>query len=201
MSELLSPLNVALDDLFRITITIPPDLRTLVVDYYAQEKDIINDTALHFNIFEPTLPDIERPEVQVLYQGGTYNVASHIIKVDGSIDFQFDIDSLFLNYISIFTWLNLQADQTTIVPDSDHKILPEKYFQTKQDAVRLYKGTVNIEILDKQHNPILEYEFQGAFPKKLSAPKLGYRSSSATTLKSSASFAFDRCVLKLNAKS
>ena len=192
MSNLLSPFNLSKGDRYRIMFSLPSAIQQRVTDIYATSPEKVVFDSFLFNIYEVKLPDVEIPAVTVDFSGDELNVSSHARAKYGLLEFNYDIDSLLLNYTALYNWLDALHDDSDGLFDSKNRLRNGSDLSTIGKEEQFYMGTLYVQILNEWEKPVAEWCYYNAFPTKVSGPTIDYRISGKESLSSVASFAFSQ---------
>lgn len=161
-----------------------------VVSLYGNNvANTLNFESIVFNAYEVKIPDVDIPTITINFGGSEINLSSHARGTEQDLTFNFELDSKFLNYTTVYQWLNAMHDDEDGLFDTKHMVSTGT--EDKEIPI-LYLGNITIQILDEADTVIGEYFFVDVVPNKLGGPQLNYRLDNTAGLKSSVSFKYAR---------
>lgn len=186
-----SPLNKTFADKFLFIFELPEALKKL----QTKPDGTISKKALQWSIVKAEVPNINIKAGQANYAGGTLHYSTHTKSPYDPFKVTFKIDSNYLNYFTIYEWINFIYGETEGRFDQDNL--------TKSESFSAYAVPVSIVGLDEYNEPVIQWIFTYAFPTDLSAISLDY--TSTDEIEFSATFVFSqmriRNILQDNLKS
>lgn len=105
-------LNKARKDKFILVFDLPPILKPIATKYNRSNNTIIPDS-VQFSVFGTMIPEITVKGVETRYAGSTLYITSHSKEAYPPVNIKFNVDSMYNNYFTIYSWLNLLHDQKT----------------------------------------------------------------------------------------
>jgi len=106
-----SYLNKAQQDKFLLVFDVPPILKGISAPY-VRDNNHIDPNSVQFSIFGSIIPEITVKGVETRYAGSTLYVSSHSRDSYPPVNVKFTVDSMYNNYWTIYSWLNLLHDDT-----------------------------------------------------------------------------------------
>ena len=186
-----SPLNKTFADKFLFIFELPEALKKL----QTKPDGTISKKALQWSIVKAEVPNINIKAGEANYAGGTLHYSTHTKSPYDPFKVTFKIDSNYLNYFTIYEWINFIYGETEGRFDQDNL--------TKSESFSAYAVPVSIVGLDEYNEPVIQWIFTYAFPTDLSAISLDY--TSTDEIEFSATFVFSqmriRNILQDNLKS
>jgi hypothetical protein len=181
-SDLQSQLNVSRKDKFILIMDIPSILKP----YLKTDERLCNSVSLdrlQLTIWGHVVPEIQVPKLDKPYGGQVFKVSSFSRPTYPTITVNYTIDNKFDNYYILYTWLNLQNDQTASVFNAQNYGGPGH----GRGLVKDYTTTINVYALDEYDKPVICYEYHGAFPTALG----GINASHRDAKENDSTFSFD----------
>lgn len=186
-----SPLNKTFADKFLFIFELPEALKNL----YQPKEGGVSKKALQWSIVKAEVPNINIKAGEANYAGGTLHYSTHTKSPYDPFKVTFKIDSNYLNYFTIYEWINFIYGETEGRFDQDNL--------TKSESFSAYAVPVSIVGLDEYNEPVIQWIFTYAFPTDLSAISLDY--TSTDEIEFSTTFVFSqmriRNILQDNLKS
>ena len=105
-------LNKARQDKFLLVFDLPPIMKPIARKFERNNETIIPDS-VQFSIFGTMVPEITVKGVETRYAGSTLYLTSHSKDSYPPVNIKFMVDSMYNNYYTIYSWLNLLHDQKT----------------------------------------------------------------------------------------
>lgn len=106
---------------------------------------------------------------QANYAGGTLHYSTHTKSPYDPFKITFKVDSNYLNYFTIYEWINF------IYGESEGHFDEENL--TNEETFKSYAIPVSIVGLDEFNEPVMQWIFTYAFPTDLSSISLDYTST------------------------
>lgn len=160
-----SPLNKTFADKFLFIFELPEALRKLPT----LKDGGITKKALQWSIVKAEVPNINIKAGEANYAGGTLHYSTHTKSPYDPFKVTFKIDSNYLNYFTIYEWINF------IYSESEGHFDQENL--TDSNSFSAYAVPVSIVGLDEYNEPVIQWIFTYAFPTDLSAISLDYTST------------------------
>lgn len=160
-----SPLNKTFADKFLFIFELPQALKKL----HQSADDGISKKALQWSIIKADVPNINIKAGQANYAGGTLHYSTHTKSPYDPFKVTFKIDSNYLNYFTIYEWINFIYGESEGHFDQDNL--------TDSENFTVYAVPVSIVGLDEYNEPVIQWIFTYAFPTDLSSINLDYTST------------------------
>lgn len=182
-----SPLNRTFVDKFLFIFEIPEALKELKsVDSQIKSDMGVNKKTIQWSIIKADVPNINIKASATPYAGGNLYVSSHTKSPYDPFKITFKIDSNYLNYFTIYEWLNF------IYGESEGHFDTENL--TNSTSFKAYSTPVSIVGLDEYNNPVIQWIFTYAFPTDLSSVSLDY--TNADEIECTATFVFSQMKIR-----
>ena len=160
-----SPLNKTFADKFLFIFEMPEALKKL----HQTSDDGISKKALQWSIVKAEVPNINIKAGQANYAGGTLHYSTHTKSPYDPFKVTFKIDSNYLNYFTIYEWINFIYGESEGHFDENNL--------TDSGTFPAYAVPVSIVGLDEYNEPVIQWIFTYAFPTDLSSVNLDYTST------------------------
>lgn len=165
-----SPLNKTFADKYFFIFELPEALKNLKNNKNIIKNDLgIGKKALQWSIIKAEVPSINIKAAEANYAGGTLRYSTHTKSPYDPFKLTFKIDSNYLNYFTIYEWINF------IYGEKEGHFNEENL--TESESFNSYAIPVSIVGLDEYNNPIIQWIFTYAFPTDLSSISLDYTST------------------------
>lgn len=157
-------------------------------------RKITNDSRLNIKSLQLTLknailPAVAIPNVEMGFQGQTYNVSSLSRPNYSPLEVSFMVDNAFNNYYTIWKWLDiLNTSDTSIYGGS-----PDSERYKELEATLEYQSNLQLQLLDEYNNKIASFLYTDAFPTTLGAIPLDYQTPGQ--ISTSCSFQFNKLLM------
>ena len=189
-------LNRARKDKFLMVLDIPKSVKKM--------HDIIIEQpftadSLQFTCYGSPVPAMKVDSIDVAYGGQVHKTSSNFRDAYPALDIPFYIDNGWINYYTLFTWLNLFNDQKTGKISMNYKFPDEenqKYFE-KIPLTDLVT-TFSTFVLDEYNNKIMKFTYTNAFPILLDSVILSHQDAGEASSKVSFAFNQVHCELLRN---
>jgi hypothetical protein len=175
-----SPLNKTFADKYYFIFELPEALKKF--HYNNELKNSTGKKALQWTISKAEVPDINIKAGAANYAGGTLHYSTHTKSPYDPFKVTFKIDSNYLNYSTIYEWINLIYGEKEGHFDENNL--------TDESNISAYAVPVSIVGLDEFNNPVIQWIFTYAFPTNLSGISLDY--SSTNEIEFTATFVFSQ---------
>jgi hypothetical protein len=172
-----SILNKSRLDKFQLVLDIPLILKTI-----EETKSMDLDT-LQFTVWGMTSPEVTVPETDINYSGQVAKYSSYSRPVYSNIVVNFTVDNEYVNYWTLWNWLNLENNHLKAFFNQDKFPNPTKTMQPYQTTIKMYA-------LNEYNEKVLEFVYTKAFIVHLGAINYNYRDSGETEC--SFTFAFNQ---------
>lgn len=162
-----SPLNKTFVDKYFFIFELPEALKNIKYDDVLIKNEMgINKKILQWSIVKAEVPSINIKAGEANYAGGTLRYSTHTKSPYEPFKLTFKIDSNYLNYFTIYEWINFIYGEREGHFDEDDI--------TDKTAFSEYAVPVSIVGLDEYNNPVIQWIFTYAFPTDLSSISLDY---------------------------
>jgi hypothetical protein len=182
-----SPLNKTFVDKYLFIFELPEALKKIQGEK-SKIKDIIgiNKKAIQWSITKAEVPNINIKANPVPYAGGNLYVSTHTKSAYDPFKITFKIDNNYLNYFTIYEWINFIYGESEGHFDEENLTSSTKFTS--------YAIPVSIVGLDEYNNPVIQWIFTYAFPTDLSSVSLDYTDSSE--IECTATFVFSQMKIR-----
>ena len=182
-----SQVNVSRKDKFLLIMDVPRMLKP----YLRNDARLCNSTSLdrlQLSIWGHVVPEIQVPKLESRFAGQTFKVSSFSRPTYPTITVNYTIDNKFDNYFILYTWLNMQNDQNSSIFNA-----PNFGGETNLGMIGDYSTTINVYALDEYDKPVIQYEYQLAFPTAMGAINASHRDEKEN--ESTFSFDFSKLIV------
>lgn len=176
-----SILNKTRQDKFLMILNLPNALISKKTKERSNKR--VDFDALQFSVFGAPVPDIIIPAIGQYYQGQELKVSSHSREPYENIFVDFTVDNLYRNWWVIYSWLNFLNDERVSYYDKDD-ISPKEAWEASEE----YRANFTVFGLDEYDNPVIRFDYIGAFPVSLTSPK--FSDQNPEEIRSGFEFAF-----------
>lgn len=178
-----SPLNKTFVDKFLFIFELPKALQNINTKELKIKDDLgINKKTVQWSLTKVDVPDINIKAQSIPYAGGNLYISSHTKTPYNPLRISFRIDSKYLNYFTIYEWINFIYNESEGHFDAENL--------TKSKSFESYAVPVSIVGMDEYNNPIIQWIFTYAFPTELSSISMDYTNSNE--IECSATFVFSQ---------
>lgn len=146
----------------------------------------LNKKTLQWTLQKAEVPSINIKSQEIKYAGGNLYISSHTKSPYDPVKLTFRLDSNYLNYFTIYEWLNFIYDE------KECHFNGEGVAKTK--SFNEYTVPVSIVGLDEYNNPKIQWIFTNAFPTELSSIPLTYIDTNE--IEFSATFVFSQMYIR-----
>lgn len=166
-----SPLNKTFADKYLFIFELPEALKNLKINEKIANKHKmgINKKSIQWSIVKAEVPNINIKAASINYAGGNLHYSTHNKSPYEPFKLTFKIDSNYLNYFTIYEWINFIYGETEGRFNEDN--LPV------EGSLNDYTTPVSIVGLDAYNEPVIQWIFTHAFPTDLSSISLDYTST------------------------
>lgn len=166
-----SPLNKTFADKYLFIFELPEALKNLKINEKIANKHKmgINKKSIQWSIVKAEVPNINIKAASINYAGGNLYYSTHNKSPYEPFKLTFKIDSSYLNYFTIYEWINFIYGETEGRFNEDN--LPV------EGSLNDYTTPVSIVGLDAYNEPVIQWIFTHAFPTDLSSISLDYTST------------------------
>ena len=162
-----SPLNKTFVDKYFFIFELPEALKNIKYEDVLIKNEMgINKKILQWSIVKAEVPSINIKAGEANYAGGTLRYSTHTKSPYEPFKLTFKIDSNYLNYFTIYEWINFIYGEREGHFDEDDI--------TDKTTFSEYAVPVSIVGLDEYNNPVIQWIFTYAFPTDLSSISLDY---------------------------
>ena len=169
------PLNTARKDKFIMVLDLPLKLKEL---YYTGDKNK-NADPIQVSVVGSPVPPITIPQIEIRHTGQSFHVSSHSRPAYTPVEVDIIIDSQFLNYWILWTWLN----------EFNHQDDGLAYSNSIKNLLTKF----TIYALDEYHNRIMSIKYEDVFVTGLSNINYSYQDDGIFTCK--VTFAYSRMLV------
>ena len=153
-----SVLNRSSKDKFILVLNLPKRVREMFKQ--TGNSDLSIDP-LQISIFGSVVPDISVPAIQAPFSGQVYNASSHARPNYNPLTVNFIIDNKFINYHSMWLWLNLlNGWDTSTYGALDFSIHPTT---PRIGNITEYQTNLSILAYDEYNQTTAEFMYYNAF--------------------------------------
>jgi hypothetical protein len=165
-----SVLNRSNKDKFILVLNLPKRVREAFKAYNNPDLSI---EPLQVSVFGSVVPDINVPPISVPYSGQVYNTSSHTRPNYPPLTVNFVVDNKFINYHSMWLWLNLlNGWDTSTYGAPDFAFNPPT---PKIGNITEYQTNFSILAYDEYNQITSEFIYYNAFITGLGGINYSYR--------------------------
>lgn len=151
-----SVLNKARQDKFILVFDLPPILKQ-IGRHYERNNDVVQPDSVQFSVFGTMVPEITVKGVETRFAGSTLYLTSHSKDSYPPVSIKFMVDSMYNNYYTMYSWLNLLHDQKTGVYNQQGLMPEDANFNDYQTDLTVYG-------LDEYGKKRISFTYTKAFP-------------------------------------
>jgi hypothetical protein len=134
-----------------------------------QILDDVDDVSINLTGFD--IPSIDINSIELQYKGIPVEVPGNVIQTSGKeITFNYIIDSNWLNYKALYSWVN---NLSRLI-----KILKNEEYTTKvsidEEFYKNFTLTITVHLLDEYKNRILEFKYYNCWIKSFAELSMNY---------------------------
>lgn len=186
-----SPLNLASNDRFSISIGIPEKLLPYKKSF-TRGVTAIDGASFDFSLIGANVPLIQIPAIEIRHSGADAKVSSHTRNSFDTLKTNFLVDNQFRNYMFIYSWLKfLNHDRLNIV---DGELLAGDNLRT-EDLTKYYMTEIKVTVSDEYLKPVMSWTYHRAFPVSLGGVDLTRQNPGQIEL--TAEFAYSQISVQL----
>ena len=183
LQSLESPLNKTFVDKYFFIFELPDALKNKKYDdMFIKNEMGMTKKILQWSIVKAEVPSITIKAGEANYAGGTLRYSTHTKSPYEPFKLTFKVDSNYLNYFTIYEWINFIYGEKEGHFDEDNI--------TNKTSFSEYAVPVSIVGLDEYNNPVIQWIFTYAFPTDLSSISLDY--TDTQEIEFSATFVFSQ---------
>lgn len=184
-----SYLNKARQDKFLLVFDVPPILKGTVRRDERSNKTIIPDS-VQFSVFGSMVPEITVKGVETRYAGSNLYQSSFSKDSYPPVNVKFIVDSMYNNYYTIYSWLNLLHDQETGTYNKRQLQPVDKNFNDYQTNITIYG-------LDEFKKKRISFTYTKAFPTTLDTITYNQKSDAGEEIESGFTFLYSQMHVEL----
>lgn len=184
-----SYLNKARQDKFLLVFDVPPILKEIVRRDERSNKTIIPDS-VQFSVFGSMVPEITVKGVETRYAGSNLYQSSFSKDSYPPVNVKFIVDSMYNNYYTIYSWLNLLHDQETGTYNKRQLQPVDKNFNDYQTNITIYG-------LDEFKKKRISFTYTKAFPTTLDTITYNQKSDAGEEIESGFTFLYSQMHVEL----
>lgn len=179
-----SYLNKARQDKFLLVFDVPPILKGIVKRDERSNKTIIPDS-VQFSVFGSMVPEITVKGVETRFAGSTLYQSSFSKDSYPPVNVKFIVDSMYNNYYTIYSWLNLLHDQKTGVYNQQKLAPIDANFNDYQTNITIYG-------LDEFKKKRISFTYTKAFPTTLDSITFNQKADAGEEIESGFTFLYSQ---------
>lgn len=184
-----SVLNKARQDKFILVFDLPPILKPISRHYERSENTLISDS-VQFSVFGTMIPEITVKGVETRYAGSTLYVTSHSKDSYPPVNIKFNVDSMYNNYYTIYSWLNLLHDEKT-------GIYNQKGLRPTDSNFNDYMTDLTVYGLDEFGKKRIKFKYIKAFPTSVDGITYNQKSEQGEEIESGFTFLYSQMHVEL----
>lgn len=179
-----SVLNKARQDKFLLVFDLPPILKSIARKYTRNNSVIIPDS-VQFSVFGTMVPEITVKGVEARFAGSTLYVSSHSKDSYPPVDINFNVDSMYNNWFTIYSWLNLLHDQKTGVYNQAGLVPEDLNFNDYMTDLTVYG-------LDEFKKKRISFTYTKAFPTTIKGIAYNQKADGSEEIESGFTFVYSQ---------
>lgn len=179
-----SYLNKAKKDKFLLVFDIPPILKPIARKYTRDNQTIIPDS-VQFSVYGTVIPEITVKGVENRFSGSTLYISSFSKDSPSPVNIKFNVDSMYNNYFTIWSWLNLLHDHKTGTYNGVGLKPNDANFND-------YMTDLSVYGLDEFGKKRIHFKYIKAFPTSLDTIEYNQQSSEGEELESGFTFLYSQ---------
>jgi hypothetical protein len=179
-------LNRARNDKFILVLDIPKILKQKFNSVL--EKEYSADV-IQFSCIGSPVPNISIEQIDVAFGSQVHKTSSNFRSYE-NLTVNFLVDNGWINYFTLFQWINLFNDQKTGIPEMNFNLVDIDQPKKNQTSLKDLVSTFTTYALDEFNNKLISFQYTNVFPVSLSKVELNYQD--ATQINSSVTFAFNQ---------
>jgi hypothetical protein len=179
-----SVLNKARQDKFILVFDLPPILKQIGRKYERNNRVVIPDS-VQFSVFGTMVPEITVKGVETRFAGSTLYVSSFSKDSYPPVNIKFVVDSMYNNYYTIYTWLNLLHDQKTGVYNQRGLLPEDGNFNDYQTDLTVYG-------LDEYGKKRISFTYTKAFPTTVDGITYNQKADTGEEIESGFTFLYSQ---------
>jgi hypothetical protein len=184
-----SVLNRSNRDKFILVLNLPKRVREL---FKTVGDEGLSLDPLQISVFGTVVPDITVPAIQAPFSGQVYNTSSHSRPNYTPLTVNFIIDNKFVNYHSMWLWLNLLNGWDTstygALDFATHPVAP------RIGNITEYQTNFSVLAYDEYNQPTSEFIYYNAFITGLGGISYNYQETGF--IQSTATFQYSKFNIK-----
>ena len=179
-----SVLNKARQDKFLLVFDLPPILKPISRKYTRNNSTIIPDS-VQFSVFGTVIPEVTVKGVETRFAGSTLYMSSFSKDSPQPVNIKFNVDSLYNNYFTIWSWLNLLHDHKTGIYNERGLIPEDANFND-------YMTDLSVYGLDEFGKKRIHFKYVKAFPTTLDPITYDQKGSEGVEIESGFTFLYSQ---------
>jgi hypothetical protein len=179
-----SVLNKARQDKFLLVFDLPPILKPIARKYTRNNSTIIPDS-VQFSVFGTVIPEVAVKGVETRFSGSTLYVSSFSKDSPPPVNIKFNVDSMYNNYFTIWSWLNLLHDHKTGIYNDKGLIPEDANFNDYMTDLAVYG-------LDEFGKKRISFTYVKAFPTSVDEITYNQKSDQGEEIESGFTFLYSQ---------
>jgi hypothetical protein len=179
-----SYLNKARQDKFLLVFDLPPLLKP-IARKYVRNNSVVNPDSVQFSVYGTIIPEITVKAVENRFSGSTLYVSSHSKDSYPPVNVRFNVDSMYNNWFTIYSWLNLLHDQKTGLFNSAGLIAEDKNFNDYMTDLTVYG-------LDEFGKKRISFTYVKAFPTTIQEITFNQKADEGEEIESGFTFVYSQ---------
>jgi hypothetical protein len=184
-----SVLNKARQDKFILIFDLPPILKPIARKYDRNNKTVIPDS-VQFSVFGTVIPEVAVKGVETRFSGSTLYMSSFSKDSPPPVNIKFNVDSMYNNYFTIWSWLNLLHDHKTGVYNAGGLVPEDANFGD-------YMTDLSVYGLDEFGKKRIHFKYVKAFPTGIESINYNQRSDQGEEVESGFTFLYSQMHVEL----
>ena len=146
-----SPFNKQRKDKFLLVLNLPDAIKK-INSKFKRDNTSVNLDTLQFSVYGATIPEVNIPQVDIIYGGQNYVQSSFHRPLWEPVTVNFTVDNRMNNYWVIYQWLNLLTDAETGIYDATNLTNKPARMKGQTPGIRditEYSADMSIFLLDE----------------------------------------------------
>jgi hypothetical protein len=179
-----SVLNKARQDKFLLVFDVPPIMKGISRKYTRNNSTIIPDS-VQFSVFGTIIPEVAVKGVETRFSGSTLYMSSFSKDSPPPVNIKFNVDSMYNNYFTIWSWLNLLHDHKTGVYN-------QKGLTPEDGNFNDYMTDLSVYGLDEFGKKRIHFKYVKAFPTSVDEITYNQKSDQGEEIESGFTFLYSQ---------
>lgn len=179
-----SVLNKARQDKFLLVFDLPPIMKPIAKKYERNNSTVIPDS-VQFSVFGTVIPEVTVKGVETRFAGSSLYISSFSKDSPPPVNVKFNIDSMYNNYFTVWSWLNLLHDHKTGVYNQQGLSPDDGNFND-------YMTNITVYGLDEFGKKRIKFDYIKAFPTSIDQITYNQKSDAGEEIESGFTFLYSQ---------